>query len=196
MARLIDPQYLERIKKAVVDLVIEEGFEGVSVAMISKMSGVSPGYLYRHYENRDDLLYNVVEENQKVYLEELVGLMNCSKNKEDFIKAFIDKCLEWEKKDRKSLLFIIRIYTEKKLKNTKMVNPYIIRKRCILLEKKIFSSQKKDYLLDPKEAISQMQSLVFTSILDRYMRKEVLNDKEKESMKLYKLCIGTINLQK
>ncbi len=67
MARIIDSTKLERIKKATMDLVVKYGYRGASIERIAKKAGVSAGYLYRHYDGKDDLLDDLIESNlQKV----------------------------------------------------------------------------------------------------------------------------------
>lgn len=61
MARITDPDKLENIKKAVMELLVEHGYGGMSIALISEKAGVSPGYLYKHYPSKEDLVDDLVE---------------------------------------------------------------------------------------------------------------------------------------
>lgn len=66
MARLTDPEKLERIKRATMELIIQNGYQGVTTAKIADMAKVSSGYLYHHYESKDQLVCSFLE---KVYNE-------------------------------------------------------------------------------------------------------------------------------
>jgi len=50
------------IKNAVVQLILEEGFQGASVSKIAKSAGVSPATVYIYYENKDAMLRDIYYE--------------------------------------------------------------------------------------------------------------------------------------
>jgi len=61
MARITEPMKIEKIKRAVMEIMCESGFGQISIALISEKSGVSSGYLYRFYSGKDELLQDIVE---------------------------------------------------------------------------------------------------------------------------------------
>lgn len=61
MARIAEPEKIENIKKAVMQALVEHGYGGMSIATISEIAGVSPGYLYRFYESKEELVREVVK---------------------------------------------------------------------------------------------------------------------------------------
>ncbi len=52
----------ERIKDAMIDLILKEGINGASVAKIARKAGVSPATIYVYYENKEDMLAEVFNE--------------------------------------------------------------------------------------------------------------------------------------
>ena len=52
----------QRIKDAMVDLILKEGINGASVSKIAKEAGVSPATIYVYYENKEDMLSEVFDE--------------------------------------------------------------------------------------------------------------------------------------
>jgi AcrR family transcriptional regulator len=50
------------IKNAVVQLILEEGFQGASISKIAKVAGVSPATVYIYYENKDAMLREIYQE--------------------------------------------------------------------------------------------------------------------------------------
>lgn len=50
------------IKNSVVQLMLEEGFQGTSIAKIAKVAGVSPATVYIYYENKDAMLREIYKE--------------------------------------------------------------------------------------------------------------------------------------
>ena len=62
----------KRISQAAQKLFLEEGLEGVSMRKVAKMAGVSAPAIYRHYENKDDLLREIIDHGLQIletYLE-------------------------------------------------------------------------------------------------------------------------------
>ena len=56
MARKIDEDKIDRIKKATMQTIVENGIESTTIAMIAKNANVSGGYLYRTYKGKQDLI--------------------------------------------------------------------------------------------------------------------------------------------
>lgn len=52
----------QRIKEAMIDLILKEGINGASVAKIAKRANVSPATIYVYYENKEDMLAEVFGE--------------------------------------------------------------------------------------------------------------------------------------
>lgn len=66
--RTKDFDKLQRIKDAMISLILKEGINGASVAKIAKEAGVSPATIYVYYENKEDMLSEVFNEYaQKCY---------------------------------------------------------------------------------------------------------------------------------
>ncbi len=55
-----------RISQAAQELFLEEGLEGFSMRKVAKMAGVSAPAIYRHYENKDDLLREIIDEGLRI----------------------------------------------------------------------------------------------------------------------------------
>lgn len=73
MARPVSPDKLKNIKLAVVNQISQRGYSITTVSNISKEAGVSDGYLYRFYDNKESLV-------QAVYEEEVTTLHNFIEN--------------------------------------------------------------------------------------------------------------------
>ena len=46
----------QRIKEAMIRLILREGINGASVAKIAREAGVSPATIYIYYESKEDML--------------------------------------------------------------------------------------------------------------------------------------------
>ena len=50
------------IKKSVIQLILQEGFQGTSISKIAKLAGVSPATVYIYYENKEVMLRDIYHE--------------------------------------------------------------------------------------------------------------------------------------
>ena len=57
--RIRDTNKQQRIKEAVVQLILREGFGGISMNKIAKEAEVSPATIYIYYENKDQMLSDI-----------------------------------------------------------------------------------------------------------------------------------------
>lgn len=57
-----DDEKQQRIKAAVMQLSLEEGFAGTSISKIAKKAGVSPATVYIYYANKDEMLRDIYSE--------------------------------------------------------------------------------------------------------------------------------------
>ena len=71
-----DDEKQQRIKEAVMHLILEEGFAGTSISKIAKAAGVSPATVYIYYENKEEMLKDIYTEySQEIY----VYLSSCAR---------------------------------------------------------------------------------------------------------------------
>lgn len=73
MARIADPEKIDNIKKAVMECIIDYGYSGVSIALICKKACVSPGYLYRYYKSKEELVQEVVDSEISVIVDDFIS---------------------------------------------------------------------------------------------------------------------------
>ena len=57
--RCKDTNKQQRIKEAVVQLILREGLSGLSMNKIAKEAGVSPATIYIYYENKEQMLADI-----------------------------------------------------------------------------------------------------------------------------------------
>jgi TetR/AcrR family transcriptional repressor of multidrug resistance operon len=55
------------IREKAIEMVVKEGFDGLSMQKLAKAAGVSPATIYIYYKDREDLLMQIsVDENKKM----------------------------------------------------------------------------------------------------------------------------------
>ena len=60
--RTRDVEKQERIKQAMVSLILREGIDGASVSKIAKEAGVSPATIYVYYNSKEEMISDVFRE--------------------------------------------------------------------------------------------------------------------------------------
>ncbi len=56
MVKPTDLYKLHQVKEAAIRVIVDRGYFGATIAQISKVAGVSDGYLYRHYSGKAELV--------------------------------------------------------------------------------------------------------------------------------------------
>ncbi|BEU86766.1 TetR/AcrR family transcriptional regulator [Selenomonas sp. TAMA-11512] len=63
-----DDEKERRIRRAVVEMALREGFGGTSIAKIARAASVSPATVYIYYENKDRMMEDIyLEESDALY---------------------------------------------------------------------------------------------------------------------------------
>ena len=60
--RFKDEDKRQRIKDALVRLILRDGIDGVSVSKIAREAGVSPATIYVYYDSKEEMLAEVFRE--------------------------------------------------------------------------------------------------------------------------------------
>src|SRR6187455_325534 len=62
------------ILEAAREVFVDDGFERASMRRVAQRAGITHGTIYLHFRDKDDLFYQVSEEQFRVLLERLRGL--------------------------------------------------------------------------------------------------------------------------
>jgi len=77
------------IKNAVVQLILEVGFQGASISKIAKVAGVSPATVYIYYENKDAMLRDIYQEYAEDTIQSLLQCLSPNMAGEEIIEELI-----------------------------------------------------------------------------------------------------------
>ena len=77
------------IKNAVVQLILEAGFQGASISKIAKAAGVSPATVYIYYENKDAMLRDIYQEYAEDTIQSLLQCLSPNMAGEEIIDRLI-----------------------------------------------------------------------------------------------------------
>ena len=83
-----------RIIQAATKIFAKKGFFQAKVSDIAREAHVADGTIYLYFQNKDDILISLFEENMRIVLEEMKAAMATEKDPRRKIKRFAQKHLE------------------------------------------------------------------------------------------------------
>ncbi len=84
-----DDEKQNSIKKSVVQLILQEGFQGTSISKIAKLAGVSPATVYIYYQNKEEMLRDIYQEYAEEIFEFLLQQLIPGMSGEELIDVLI-----------------------------------------------------------------------------------------------------------
>ncbi|MBF8984333.1 TetR/AcrR family transcriptional regulator [Lutibacter sp. B2] len=117
MARKTDPNKIEKVKKAAMEMMIQQGYKGASIAQIAKKAGVSTGYLYRYYCTKEELVEDLVKTYTKETRENFIKIFDNKRSSNEIIHDFVLEIFRWAKEDVFIIKFVITLIFETKFES-------------------------------------------------------------------------------
>lgn len=112
MARITDPEKLNRIKECTMDLIVRNGYSGITIAAIAGEAQVSAGYLYRHFTGKDELISTLVIENFETLQKTVHGLLDESMDITMVVQYYFRALFEIANADPTKARFISILYRD------------------------------------------------------------------------------------
>lgn len=94
------------IKDAVVQLILEVGFQGASVSKIAKVAGVSPATVYIYYENKDAMLRDIYQEYAEDTIRSLLQCLTPNMTGEEIVETLIRQYYSFIEENKEIFHFI------------------------------------------------------------------------------------------
>ena len=89
--RQTDLNKLDQVKTAALKTIVEKGYHGATISLIAKKAGVSDGYLYRHYSNKNELVKELFKESMGYFHNLIFSLID----NEDKISEILKKSFQF-----------------------------------------------------------------------------------------------------
>jgi len=106
MNRRSPEQTRERIEDAALKLFAERGFHGTSVPLIAKEAGVSSGALYRHWENKEDLVNDLFSRRKQRFLGAIMEPIDFSRSAREVFRVFWSSAAVWARENPVDFTFL------------------------------------------------------------------------------------------
>lgn len=85
----------ERILAAARTCFVNRGFHAASIAVIAETAGMSPGLIYRYFENKNEIILAIIERQLADAREDIATLQSDT----DFVSLFSDLFSKWQSED-------------------------------------------------------------------------------------------------
>lgn len=104
------------IREKAVEMIVNEGFDGLSMSKLAKAAGVSPATIYIYYKNREDLLHKIFNDSQKAFAEYALKNFNPELSLEEGL------WIQW--KNRMNFILEYPVYFQffEQFRNTHLIN--------------------------------------------------------------------------
>ncbi|MBV7441408.1 TetR/AcrR family transcriptional regulator [Weeksellaceae bacterium TAE3-ERU29] len=112
MARNIDTSKMENIRKATINVVVEEGIKNASVAKIAKEAKVSAGYLYRFHPSKEELIQVIFKDLFQEIVQRLQILLEKEDKLHEVFRLFILDLFNQAKINPNEPLFMLKLMTD------------------------------------------------------------------------------------
>ncbi len=104
--RLKDQDKQNRIKEAMVRLILREGIDGTSVSKIAKEAGVSPATIYVYYDSKEDMLAEVFREYSNAPYRYLMRRLTPEMEGSALIDAIVRGCYSFSREHEEIFSFV------------------------------------------------------------------------------------------
>ena len=95
-----------RIKEAMVRLILRDGIDGTSMSKIAKEAGISPATIYVYYESKEDMLSEVFREYAGKSYDYLMERIHPAMDAEELIEAIVKSCYHFSVEYKEIFSFV------------------------------------------------------------------------------------------
>ena len=156
MPKIVDKfQKRQNIALSSIDLFVEKGFHKLTVSEVAKNANIAKGTIYKYFENKEDIVFAIIEYAQESYDKEVIENIKSSTCVKDKIFALFSLCIS---------------QTKESIKRRKIYKEYI----AICLDnpsKKIIEFQKNMKI----KYTQWLDEILTQGIKDKQLKKESLN---------------------
>ena len=104
--RIKDGNKQQRIKEAMVSLILREGIDGTSVSKIAKEAGVSPATIYVYYNSKEEMLAEVFREYSSAPYRYLMQRVSADMDGDTLIETIVRGCYSFSREHEEIFSFV------------------------------------------------------------------------------------------
>ena len=170
----------KKIAQSTCDLFLEKGYSNITISELAQTAGIGKGTIYEYFENKEDIIFELMASLQEEYDEKLHKKLNESISSKEKVLSLFDIFLSSNMKadtQRKIYREFLSIYIHNKTDAMKQYNENMMNKYKIILEG-IFEEAIS------KNEISEMSLLLIPSIFAT-LQGFFIMDEDRENSNLY-----------
>lgn len=127
MARITDPNKLEKIKRVTMEMMAENGYKDMAVSKIAKKAEVSVGYLYRHFDGKIDLINTLSNEYFEMFNSQLNASISSDSSLKDVVHLYISTLIDLALDDPVPIMFLSSLVSDRSFHKEKANGDPIIK---------------------------------------------------------------------
>ena len=104
--RTKDQDKQQRIKEAMVNLILREGIDGTSVSKIARDAGVSPATIYVYYNSKEEMFAEVFREYSSQPYSYLMRRVRSDMNGDELIETIVRGCYAFSQEHEEVFSFV------------------------------------------------------------------------------------------
>lgn len=193
MARITDPDKLNRIKESTMDLIVRNGYSGITIAAIATEAQVSAGYLYRHFKGKDELISSLVLENFETLQSTVSRLLEESMDITTVVQYYFRALFEIANTDPTKARFISILYRDSRFRQD--AQDKSILKIPAIAERILLKGQKTGEInsrTTVPEIMLFLLNLPIDYIFQRLEEKHQKPFADDEVLRLAGMCMGAL----
>lgn len=106
MPRPTDIRRFELVKRVTMEILVEKGFRGLTLSKITEKSGVSAGYIYKHYSGKNELVVSLMNEYFLKFKERVKPAIRSKLSFREVIEIYIEILVNMALEDPIPVLFL------------------------------------------------------------------------------------------
>ena len=104
--RMKDENKQQRLKEAIVSLILREGINGTSVSKIAREAGVSPATIYVYYDSKEEMLAEVFQEYAAAPYRYLMKRVSADMDGYELIDTIVRGCYSFSREHEEIFSFV------------------------------------------------------------------------------------------
>ncbi|MBO6092338.1 MAG: TetR/AcrR family transcriptional regulator, partial [Oscillospiraceae bacterium] len=104
--RVRDQDKQQRIKEAMVHLILREGIDGTSISKIAREACVSPATIYVYYNSKEDMLAEVFREYSRQPYQYLMRRVRPDMGGDELIETIVRGCYAFSREHEEVFSFV------------------------------------------------------------------------------------------
>lgn len=193
MARITDPDKLNRIKESTMNLIVRNGYSGITIAAIASEAQVSAGYLYRHFKGKDELISSLVLENFETLQSTVSRLLEESMDITTVVQYYFRALFEIANTDPTKARFISILYRDSRFRQD--AQDKSILKIPAIAERILLKGQKTGEI-NSRTTVPEIMLFLLNLPIDYiFQRLEEKHQKpfvDDEVLRLAGMCMGAL----